>query len=213
MNGSKSGKRFTVTQPTIANFKAIDNRVRQIVKSEMSNKLEHKYYRATDSGTGVDFGGACYDITPVPQGDTDVTRDGDKINADSLDISYNWTLGDTTNICRIIIFQWHPNSTPTVANILNTVGATNAVCSSYNVDNEQQYKILHDKTYYLSSVAYPQRGVSDKVWIKSGFERNMQFVAGGTTGTNHFYKLVISDSGAAPNPLLNSDSRLRFTDA
>jgi len=193
--------------------KKVPTNVKKYVKEQLNETVEHKYFLASDSATTVDFGGAVYDKTPVPQGDTDVTRDGDKIKLEEISFRYTVQIADTTNVFRVILFQWHPSSSPGITNILLTVGSANGVNSALTVDYEQQYKILYDRTHYLNNVAVPQTGLTEAVVIKKGFQKQMQFIAGGTTGTNHIWAAFISDSAAATHPSINSSMRIRFSDA
>lgn len=191
----------------------LKKQVRKMVKNELHQEVEHKYYVAADTGTTADFGGRVDVKTAIPQGDTDVTRDGDSVQLEEIEFRYNVQLADTTNTFRVIIFQWHPNSTPAVANVLLSVGSVNGVNSAFTVDYEQQFKILYDRVHYLNSVAVPQTGIEHAVKIRKGFTKRLQFAAGGVTGTNLLYSLYISDSGAATHPSINAYMRIRFSDA
>lgn len=191
----------------------LKKQVRKMVKNEISKEVEHKYYVASDAGTTADYGGRVDDKTPIPQGDTDVTRDGDTIHLDEIEFRYSTILADTTNVFRVILFQWHPTSAPTIGAILLTLGSNNGVNSAFTVDYEQQFKILYDRVHYLNSVAVPQSGVEHVIKIRKGFQKRLQYVAGGTTGSNHIYSAYISDSAAAAHPSINAVMRVRFSDA
>ncbi len=187
------------------------SQVRQMITARLGADDELKYYTTSDTGTSVGFSGTLSSISNPPQGNTDVTRVGDALRLKEVGFRYNFTFGDNIQVCRMILFQWIPNSVPTVTNILLAIGTALAPLSPYNVDTEAQYKILYDKIWYLNNVANPQNG--EEVLITKGFNQLQDFFAGGTTGSNQIYKLFISDSGAAPNPSLNSESIVRYTDA
>lgn len=188
--------------------------VRQMIKSTMHFEDELKYYVTSDTATGVGFSGTVSSLCTIPQGITDITRVGDSLNLEEIEFHYAWSYGDPTNACRLILFQWYPQSTPAVVNVLyQGPGTALAPYSPYNVDVESQYKILYDETIYVNNLSLPQVGTTKVIKIKEGFKRRLDFVAGSTTGSNQIYKLMISDSGAVPNPSLNSYSRVRYTDA
>lgn len=201
-----------------ANNKALvtKQQVKAMLDSTLKENMELKYYDTSDSATGIGFSGFASSLCTPAQGDTDTTRDGDRIHIERVWFHYGWSNGDNTNVVRVILFQWFPNSAPAVSDILLHTGSAQAPWSDFNWDNRQEYKILYDKTWYLSAYyngGAKVKGLSKPLIIKNGFRRNLQFQAGATTGTNQIYKLILSDSGAVPNPLFNSWSRIEFTDS
>lgn len=186
--------------------------VRNIAQKVLNKNAEWKYHLVFNN-SGVSTSGAIIDLSAVSQGDTDTTRDGDSITASTLGYRYFWQNGDDTNACRLIFFQWYPQTTPTVTDILlTTVG--NGVQFMYHTDKADMYKILYDSTDTLS--VYTASGGSvlgspniGKIKIP---KRKIQFQAGTTTGSNKIYALVLSDSGATSHPGPNLMTRLNYMD-
>jgi hypothetical protein len=118
---------------------------------------------------------------------------------------------------RLVCFQWHPNSgvnAPTVSAILQSTGATGPL-STYNHDEEssRQFTILYDKCYAMTLGTSTSQVVSNiRVPLKYA-KKKVQFDAATDEGANKLYMCVISDSGAAPNPTIESYSRIIYTDA
>jgi hypothetical protein len=193
--------------------------VKSMIDSALKSVMELKYYTASDSATSISFSGFIASISNPSQGDTDTTRDGDRLNIKLIRFRYGITNGDNVNFVRVILFQWHPSSAqyvPTVGDILSSVGSVLSPFSPYVIDNEKQYTILYDKTIAIN--AYYNGGTKcwtpeNEVVIRTGFIPLQVFSAGTQFGTNQIWKICISDSGAAPNPTITSWSQVRFTDA
>jgi len=119
---------------------------------------------------------------------------------------------DTTNLLRIIIYRWHPSasSAPSATSILQYTGLQNAPNSPYYHDQRRLFTVIYDHTF-------PQVLVGDNsnFHINKVFKlrpKEISFNAGTTNGSEKLFMLVISDSGAAPNPGLVGYLRLSYTD-
>ena len=82
-------------------------------------------------------------LTLIPQGQSASQRIGDSIHVDHFQLRYHVLYGDATQYVRVIIFQWHPISTPTATDILanGVSGSVDAVSSFYQLNTKQQYSI------------------------------------------------------------------------
>lgn len=186
-------------------MKAIANRV-------VSKAIELKYFDKYGSATGIDYTGAIYPLTDVAQGDTDTTRDADKLTPVGLRFRGYWETGDAYNIIRTIIFRWVPNTAwrvPVVGDILQVNASVVTPQSPYVWDYRNQFHILYDRTTYVDQYR-PTR-------VQNFYKRlkrvKIAFDAGGITGANKYYMLVISDSAAVPNPQFQYYSRFTYQDA
>lgn len=154
----------------------LNERQKDQVKRLVDRNIEHKFLVTTfpsatigtqGSAMDIDDGGlGPYSLCLVPQGDTDNTRDGDRIKAKSLSFKIHMFTSDAEDrdfsihpcVVRFIIFQWKPNSAlvaPSPSNILltdpiSTGGASITVYSQYNWDTRQSYNIVYDRTYTLN---------------------------------------------------------------
>lgn len=153
------------------------------------------------------------DITAIPQGDTDITRDGDQLFMGSISFFRRWTAGDDVNVGRFIIFQWFPATVPVGTDILNTNFGF-APVYHYDTDRAYQYKILFDS---ITTVNNNFTGQNKETAIKRMKVRpkrkKIQFIAGGTTGTNKIYVLTTSDSVIATHPSIDATFRVNYMDA
>lgn len=206
----------------------LNKRQRHQVKRMIHSEQEIKYSIGNlDVNTITNAGfitGAPWNIA---QGDTDQTRDGDTLKwIGKMHVRLGLVCADTTNVVRIIIFQWHPTSdnapTPDVQDIL-AIGPSGSpdTLSHYNHDERQNFRVIFDKAYSLvgngTADTYP--GTTStviyrryKISLRKARKR-VQFTAGTTEGTNKFFFLAITDSAAGPNPEVAFSIKTFFTDS
>jgi hypothetical protein len=162
----------------------------------------------SDTGIGINLSSS------ITQGDTDQTRDGDMINLTKVRLVCSGVYADTTNVMRIILFRWKPNSTPTWAELLE--GATPGASDwkrPHRKDTASNFHIMYDRTLNLSSAGQPQALVSKTLFGKSLGKKRLAFSGGGTSGTDHIWLFVISDSATASHPNFDYSVTTYFTDS
>lgn len=194
------------------------------VKTLIKNRQELKYLQYSDANRSVSttafITGSNFDVA---QGSTDQERDGDRFQwCGTMDFRISLVAGDTYNLLRCIIFQWHPDYVPVVTDLLIVGPSGNQdVWSQYNHDKRQQYTILFDKTYKLvgngtagtfpgtdSSVQYRRHLISFK-----RAQKNAQRIGGSLVGTNRCYMCFVSDSAAPVHPVINWSSKVFYRDS
>lgn len=198
----------------------LNPRQKKEVKSLIKRQQETKYFLTNFSSVALSATSTTVDTCLVPQGDTDQSRDADRLFIKKLYARLTLTIGDTTNFIRIIAFQWKPNTVPTGTSILlNGPSGAIDVWSHYHHDNRQEYKILFDRLYHQEGNAtanYPVTTTSQKVVkfiLSRKINHQVQYAGGTTTGTNHIYITAIADSSVVPHPLLTGQCKLMFTDS
>jgi len=206
----------------------LNKRQKKEVKTIISKRQELKYFvPAQVNGAASSNTPGVASLSDVPQGDSDTSRDGDRLQwAGKMDIKLSFvgtigTAGDLYNTYRFIIFQWHPNTTPVPLDILLTGPTTNVdVYSQYNHDNRQQYKILLDKTLttvgFLTGTSYPQSNyIVNRRYIVSlrRASKYAQFVAATTAATNKIYYFLVSDSSLIAHPTYSLSTKIFFRDS
>jgi len=199
-------------------------RQKKQVKTLIRNIQELKYLQYSDANRSISstafITGSNFDIG---QGVTDQERDGDRYQwCGTMDFRISMVAGDTYNLLRCIVFQWHPDYVPVVTDLL-IVGPSGSqdVWSQYHHDKRQQYTILFDKTYKLvgngtsgtfpgtdSSVQYRRHLISFKRATK-----RTQRIGGSLVGTNRMYMCFISDSAAPTHPVINWSSKVFYRDS
>lgn len=191
------------------------------LKNNLATLGEKKYIQFNYvPGAGVPYTGQMQPVTVIPQGTTDSDRSGDQIALRSIEIQWGWYIDgsvipstELTNIVRIIVFQWIPDTVPVRDNILS-IGVTTPPSlyphAPYNHDKRFQFRILYDKKQHLSYYG-PAVAIGRKR-ITRFPQRKIQFQSGTTVGTNQIYVLYLSDSGATPNPTMSSSVKVNYQD-
>jgi len=186
--------------------------VKQIVKSLLKEVQELKLFIVQGTSTSTDYNGACTDLSAIPQGDTDITRDGDRVQL--MEWSFRWAavVGDAYNLVRVVLFQWTPDTasvTPSPSNVIQTTGTINAPLSYKSIDFVKNVHVLYDKTVFVDTY-HPV--MVNQVLIRRFHDKQMQFT-GATSRTNGLFILYISDSAAVTHPAINYYSTIRYTDS
>lgn len=154
-------------------------------------------------------------------------RVGDRVRLKKFCFRGIITIGDSTNIARVIIFQMKSENTvgPTNSDIIQITGAQ-AVVSNYNAIAERKsMKFLWDSGPMTLNDIRPQ--ITFKGELKA-YGRNYQgkknmddqkllsdvTYDGGSssTGMNQLYIYYVSDSGGVPNTSMQFSSRLYYYD-
>lgn len=132
----------------------------------------------------------------------------------SLRFGYDLTVADSSNIVRVIVFQWKPSTTlvvPTIGDIITASTTTIATLSQYVWDFKSQYTILYDRRHILST-DFPRIQVRRFINLKYA-KKEVECYNATTAGSSHIYYIAISDSTAATHPVMQMYSRLTFEDA
>jgi hypothetical protein len=213
-----------LTQSDITRLRHIP---RPEIKQINSSARNTQYY---DGAAGVFL----LDITVIAQGNTGATRVGDRCTLRSIPFSmavYN-NVGATANpttLTRVLIFQYKGDSSvagkPSIADLFNSsvanAGTTYGYHSAFDIDYTPLYHVLYDKR--VLTVGAPAAYTSTSVEILKAWHgsvplarahRDIDYQAGATTGANHLFMLVTSDSATtASNPAITYNFDVRFTDA
>lgn len=156
-------------------------------------------------------------ICPITQGIGASQRTGDTVFWRNIYINYTLVTqnADVFSTARIILFQWHPNSTiiaPTVQDVLQT--ANNL--SMYDWQFSNQFAILYDRVHIQSGTASVpadsgNQGYFGSINFSKGTALKALYSPGVITGSEQFYLLVISDSLIAPFPTFNAITRVVYS--
>lgn len=188
--------------------------VKRMIKSSVNQIMEPKSFDqglfiAPGNGSGAYIG--CQSV--IPQGDTDTTRDGDQLTISFIETRYSCLVNatDVSNVLRVILFLWHFDNGEYAPAASDIVQLNTTPYSSYNRDSVKQraFTVLHDG---LHGVYSGGPGIVCK-YLKIKNKSKITFRSGGTTGKNHLYYLVISDSSVSPFPTFAAYTRVQFLDA
>lgn len=191
--------------------------VKRIIGRLAEKKRNIREFATADISTT----GNIFDLSIVPKelaadDSTDLKREGDKLTITSLDFIAHITVGDTSNICRFIIFKWKPDNTtaPTKGDILKDADATALdTLRRYNEDTSSQYKVCYDRVVNLDSNGRRTTSLRRKLYGKALGSPKLTFSSNdGTVGQGKYYLLVVSDSGAASHPTFSAVTRSEYYD-
>lgn len=200
--GKRALKSKNEARPTLG-------QVKQIVRSALGNVLEHKFFNTNLAMTALAYTGATYQLSAVPQGITDYNRTGDVFIVKKVVLRIQTITGDATNMVRVIVFIWFPNTTPAVGDVLTTTSTAEAPLTQNVHDNLSKMKILYD-----SIIAVATSKLNDVRILNLRCNAKIQANNASTTlGTNHVWIAICSDSSAATHPSLGFACQITFEDA
>lgn len=185
--------------------------VRQMVKSMVGSKAEHKYYGVSNNTT-VDSSGVVYPLFRPTQGDNDSSRDGDAVELAASEFHYAVGAADATNLMRIIVFKWSETTVPQPQDVIQSsyLGGVTAPLAPINWDNRSKIKVYHNRLTTMTVSTASQVQSFDIYYKPVG---KPQWTQGSDTdGNNQIYVFAISDSSAGSHPNFEFGSLVSYTD-
>lgn len=188
------------------------------IKTHERKRLEHKYWQTSMEPTGISNSGTIYDLSDMPQGTTDISRVGDRVHVTSLSLRLNVILADTTNLVRVLVFQWRQNSvsiSPAFNKLLYSKdGASYDYKGFYRHDSlGVNFIPLYDRVLNLTnSGANQQINLVKRINLRFA-NRKISYDAGAVEGSNKFYLALVSDSGVVSHPAVTYEAYLSYTDS
>lgn len=149
-----------------------------------------------------------YQLNAIPQGDTDVTRDGDSCKIQRVSINGHIGINGSASqtVVRILLF-WDDDANLTAANFWTNLSTAYAVDSHKNHDYRFKSKMLIDKKFSLTT----NDGVA-MIDMNAMIGRHTQFNAGTTTINSGSLRLLVLSDQAINEPAINLVTTVYFTD-
>lgn len=100
--------------------------------------------------------GAVFDMTPIAQGDTSTTRDGDKIWIKRVTFNWNCFAGiassgvNASGHIRVIVVKLLDNQVQGVGPAVTDILVSATIASLWNKESSLKYQVLYDKHRYVS---------------------------------------------------------------
>ena len=164
-------------------------------------------------------GYANYPMFQLAKGDTNSTREGDKVSLRRGTLHLSLTRGDTSNIIRVLVVATPSATFAGLSDVLEyhsySTNANGVFSSPYQVkatNSEQTYTVLADRLYQLKG---DMSTVVAKIPIKMPKRgRSCEFVGDGSVAPNNYNisLLMISDSTATPHPKASYVMRWKYID-
>jgi len=214
----QGGKKFGKRMKRSKNAKQ-DKRIKKL-EDIIYPSIEWKSRDVAAFSAGITNGGyQNYPMFQLAKGDTNSTREGDKVSLRHGTLNLSLTRGDTSNIIRVLIVVTPSATYAGLSDVLeyhSTAAHGDAVFSSpYQVkatNSEQTYKVIYDKVYQLDST---MSTLTDKIKLKFPKKGvNCEFVGDGSVAPNNYNVslLMISDSTATPHPTASYVMRWKYID-
>jgi hypothetical protein len=192
------------------------SQIRQMIESRLNNESELKYLSSTLNTSTIDYNGNVTDLCLVAQGVGDSQRVGDHLKWLGLTFAYTLeNIAVTPHSMRIIIFQWHPNNTPSSTSVLLGSGSVTANLLGYNQDQNPQFTVMYDRLHAVNSNAFSASAQGDMVAVGHMTinipVKQAQFTGATTAGTEHVYLLMMGDA-SSPNINIKFGCKVQYTD-
>jgi hypothetical protein len=185
------------------------------IASALQKQVETKYIDVLVGRSSIDFDGVLGTLNTISQGDSDTSRNGDKISLINLKIKGNVGYGGATTMgigVRLIIFIDWLNTITSVSDLLSAVSSDSAPLSNLVYDTRYSYKILSDRIYLCDGVNKQFLNFFININLK---DWDTHFDSGTTTITKGALKyIIISDVDSTDSnfPTIYFRTRLRFKD-
>lgn len=174
---------------------------------------EKKYIDVSSTGANFSYNGGVIHLSPVAQGDGESAREGNSIYTCGIafrGVVYMNTTEENTQ-ARIVIFKdtMNTGSTPTVDDVIHTIGTTIAPMSPLEGTTRGRYKILYNKFLSLSKTGETNKIF--KTWIP--LRTHVKYTGSASTDEfkNQIYLLYISSENTN-QPTIRYYSRMYYHD-
>lgn len=174
--------------------------------------VEIKHFDGAITAQTFDYNGRVDILNLIPQGDTDITRDGDSLKMMNLHLRSQFTVNVNSDCnVRLIVYFDKANVVTAGSDLLEVTGSSAAPWSFKNYDKRFQSKIIFDQRFILTTDAAAQQYVTiDKMFA---IGKHTQYEAGTTTINSGALKvLVISDLVTTNLPTVSHYSRITYVD-
>jgi len=160
-----------------------------------------------------------YPMFQLAKGDTNSTREGDKVSLRRGTLHLSLTRGDTSNIIRVLVVVTPSATYAGLSDVLEyhsySANADGVFSSPYQVkatNSEQTYTVLADRVFQLPN---DKSTITAKIPIKMPKKgKSCEFVGDGSVAPNNYNisLLMISDSTATPHPKASYMMRWKYID-
>lgn len=209
----------TMLNPATPLTEVQKDQVRKFVKRQDETKFfDANTTVAQQYGSGA--GVITAQVSATAQGIAANQRIGDQIVPQRYEIKMQLFNQNTNPVSttRVIIFQFRPNSVPTLASVLDN-GPSGApdINSPLNFDLRATYKVIWDKRFNMTggvSSSNQALTISKNInLVKKGVAK-VNFNAAATTGDHQIWAIILgSNAAGATGQLVTYSGRLYFKDA
>ncbi len=178
--------------------------------------VEFKFHDVQETSTVITETPLIIQLTNVPQGDTDQTRDGAQIKLTRITIKYVLESNATSerNIvrCILVLDKQTNQAIYTIEDILSDVSNRDILVSGLNLDNKFRFSILYNKVHAISlnsPSAFFYREFTKELDMKIRFDNSTPSIA---DLTSYSLSWIIVGLAQANGAALTFFSRIRYVD-
>ncbi len=176
--------------------------------------VEYKFHDVDSTSQTVSSAATIVQLTNIPQGDTDITRDGAQVKLTRLNIKYLLTdNGAATPSIRVMLI--HDKQTNgaiyAIGDLLANTAIFDSIISPNNLDNKYRFRVLYNKviTFSDSGNQNAYREIFKDLDIRLRFNGSTPSIADLNSDS---LSLVFVSTQTTNLPILHLFARLRYVD-
>ncbi len=197
-------------------FGRMDKAAYSIAKKALSLvNVEYKFHDFQATIAAVNETAEIFQISNIPQGDTDQSRDGAQVKLTRVNIKYfleaNPAVANTLVRIMLVLDKQTNQAIYTIADLLADVTLNDGIVSMTNLDNKYRFRILYNKvhTYSNASKEVSYHEINKKLDMKLRYDASTPNIS---DLTSYSLSLVAISSQSTNQPTITFFSRLRFID-
>ncbi len=182
--------------------------------------VEYKFFDIISTGTVIPNGvGTIVQLSNIPQGDTDITRDGAQVKLTTMDftanIIVNTSAANTGSLITVMLVEDRQTNEAiyATADLLENVVDGLSPLSALNLDNKYRFKVMKRWIFQLNTASNPRKVI--KCHYK--FPNNMKLRFDNSTSTiadltSRSLSLLFISNEATNEPSIVFFNRIRYID-
>ncbi len=191
--------------------------LRKVNKIQRSIELKHS---DTNSTTNVTDSGVSINLSNISQGDTEVTRTGDKITIKGINCRYDVRFNPTVTVpqtVRVVLLQAHTTDAQVTLPITDfydiVAAAGEETLAPTKWGSSIRARTLYDKSHVLFDLANNDFQVRREFFIPSSKLRDTIYTPGASIVEKGLLNLLVwSDEASANEPIFRVNIRVVFSD-
>ncbi len=210
----------TMPAGRIYKYKANKGRVpikklaRDVAKLKRMVSVEYKFHDTASSGSMANPTAALAGLllTDIDVGDTNVTRDGNSVGAQSFQIKCQYQINSTAEDCMVRVMVVQSTFGEAIVPILSDINQIGTSLRSFrNVNQTRGYRVIVDRTVALNETGKSIGQISKYVKLRHKLKWNSV-----TGSSGHVYGQLwfwIFSDATTNQPTFDMQCRFRFTDS
>ncbi len=177
--------------------------------------VEFKFHDVQITATAVSTTATISQLTNIPQGDTDITRDGAQVKVTRLNLKYllasHASAANTAVRLMLVLDKQTNGAIYAIADLLADTTANDIIVSGLNLDNKYRFRVLYNQVVLLNNEGWNNKYhvINKQLQQRLRFESSTPSIADLNSGSLSF---VIVSNQTTNTPLVTMFSRIRYVD-